>query len=61
VELEGWEYEMSWDWDAEDIDPDENDGREWIPITPKTLEDEARQFAERKPAVTEAEEMPLIR
>jgi len=28
---------MSWDWDAEDIDPDEDDRRTWVPITPKTL------------------------
>jgi len=35
---------------------------DWVPITPKTLEDEARQCAESKPAVTEAEEeMPIIR
>ena len=48
--LEGWAYEMSWDWDAEDINPDENNSWEWFPITPKTLEDKARQFTETKPA-----------
>ena len=53
---------MSWDWDADNINLDENDSQEWVPITPKTLEDKARQFAESKPVVTEAEEeMPLIR
>jgi len=40
VELEGRAYEMSWDWDAEDIDLDEDDERMWVPITPKTLKDE---------------------
>jgi len=25
AELEGRAYEMSWDWDAEDIDPDKDD------------------------------------
>ena len=28
---------MSWDWDAEDIDPDENDGKVWVLVTPKML------------------------
>jgi len=62
VELEGRAYEMSWDWDAEDIDPDKNDGRMWVPITPKTLEDKAMKIAETKPVVSEAEEeVPTIR
>ena len=62
AELEGQVYEMSWDWDTEDIDLDENDGWKWVPITPQMLEDEARQFSETKPAVTEAEEeVPIIR
>ena len=29
---------MCWDWDAEDIGPDEDDGKIWVPVTPKTLE-----------------------
>ena len=29
---------MSWDWDAEDIDPDEDDRKVWVPVTPKTGE-----------------------
>ena len=29
---------MSWDWDTEDIDPEEDDGKIWVPVTPKTLE-----------------------
>jgi len=62
VELEGQAYKMSWDWDTEDIDLDENDGWMWVPITPKKLEDKAKQFAETKPAVAEAEEeVPTIR
>ena len=36
--LETQATEMSWDWDAEDIDPDEDDGKIWVPVTPKTLE-----------------------
>jgi len=28
---------MSWDWDAEDIDPDEDDGKMWVPVTPQTM------------------------
>jgi len=49
---------MSWDWDAEDIDPDEDDGRMWVPITPKTLEDEAVRTAEVKRDTSEDEEEP---
>ena len=41
AELEGHTYEISWDWDAEDIDPDEDNRRMWVPITPKTLDNEA--------------------
>jgi len=26
---------MSWDWDAEDIDLDQDDRRIWVPIVPK--------------------------
>jgi len=32
---------MSWDWDAEDIDPDEDDGSTWVPITPQHINEEA--------------------
>ena len=35
---------MSWDWDTADIDPDKNNGWQWVPITPKMLEDEADQW-----------------
>ena len=62
AELEGQVYKMSWDWDAKDIDPDEDNGWMWVPITPKTLEDEALWIAETKLVVREAEEeMPPIR
>ena len=32
---------MCWSWNAEDINPDEDDGKVWIPVMPKTLEAEA--------------------
>ena len=32
---------MCWSWNTKDIDPDEDDGKVWIPVTPKTLEEEA--------------------
>ena len=51
-------YEMSWDWDAKDINLDEDDERMWVPITPKTLKDEAMQTAEVKQAISEDEEEP---
>jgi len=47
---------MSWDWDAEDINLDEDDGRTWIPITPKTFEDEETQTVEVKWSTSEDEE-----
>ena len=28
---------MSWDWDAEDINPDKNNRKVWVPVTPKML------------------------
>ena len=34
---------MCWSWNAEDIDPDEDDGKVWIPVMPKTLEEEAEE------------------
>ena len=34
---------MCWSWNAEDIDPDEDDGKVWIPVMPKTLEAEAEE------------------
>ena len=30
---------MAWDWDAADIDLDEDDGQVWVPVMPKTLEE----------------------
>ena len=33
---------MCWSWNAEDIDPDEDNGKVWIPVTLKTLEEEAK-------------------
>ena len=33
---------MSWDWEAEDIDLDEDDRKVWVPVTPKTLGEGAR-------------------
>ena len=29
---------MCWDWDAEDIDQDKDNGKIWVPVTPRTLE-----------------------
>jgi len=28
---------MAWDWDADDIDPDDDDGKLWVPVTAQTL------------------------
>src|SRR5882672_2941487 len=29
---------MAWEWDGGYIDADEDDGREWVPVTPQTLQ-----------------------
>jgi len=34
-ELEGWVATMAWDWDAGIIDVDEDDRKQWVPMTPK--------------------------
>jgi len=49
---------MSWDWDSKDINPDEDDGKMWDPITPKTLKDKALQTMEVKLVIHEVEEEP---
>ena len=49
---------MSWDWDAKDIDLDKNKGWMWVPITPKTLEEEALRTVEAKLETVEVEEEP---
>jgi len=36
-ELEGHAAAMAWDWDANDIDGNEDDTKLWVPITPQTL------------------------
>jgi len=28
---------MAWDWDVDDIDVDEDDGKQWVPMTPQTM------------------------
>jgi len=36
-ELEGCMAMMAWDWDVEDIDPHEDDGKLWVPVMPQTI------------------------
>ena len=36
-ELEEWASTMAWDWDMDDIDPNDDDGRQWVPMTAQTL------------------------
>ena len=36
-ELEGQASTMAWDWDTDDIDPDGDDGRQWVPMMAQTL------------------------
>ena len=35
--------DMCWSWNAKDIDPDKDNRKVWIPMTPKTLEEEAEE------------------
>ena len=36
-ELEEWASTMAWDWDMDDIDPNDDDGRQWVPMMAQTL------------------------
>ena len=33
---------MCWSWNVEDIDPDKDDGKVWIPVMLRMLEEEAK-------------------
>ena len=33
-ELESQAATMSWDWDGDDINADEDDRNQWVPVTP---------------------------
>ena len=54
---------MCWDWNAEDIDSDEDDRRMWVPITPKTMEEEGQDTrkGQEEPERTPAEPRPIDR
>ena len=36
-ELEAQPSAMAWDWDADDIDPDDNDRKLWVPVMAQTM------------------------
>src|SRR5882724_4393563 len=36
-ELEARASTMAWDWDADNIDPNDDDGKLWVPVTAQTL------------------------
>ena len=36
-ELDGHAATMAWDWEADNIDADEDDGKPWVPVTPQTM------------------------
>jgi len=36
-ELEQCAAHMAWDWEADEIDPNEDEGKIWIPMMPQTL------------------------
>ena len=37
LELEERASAMAWDWDVDDIDPNDDDGRQWVPMMAQTL------------------------
>ena len=37
-ELDGHVATMAWDWDANDIDMDKDNGKLWVPMTPQTMQ-----------------------
>ena len=49
---------MSWDWDAEDINPDKNNRNIWVSKTPNTIEEEAGECVEAKLPTFEAGQGP---
>ena len=36
-DLEGHTATMAWDWDADNIDMDKDNGEQWVPVTPQTM------------------------
>jgi len=36
-ELEGCATMISWDWDTDDIDANEDDGKQWAPMIPQMM------------------------
>jgi len=36
-DLEGQAAMMAWEWDADYIDADEDDGKQWLPVTPQMM------------------------
>src|SRR5882724_7232006 len=36
-ELEGHATTMAWDWDVDDIDVDEDNGKQWVPMMPQMM------------------------
>ena len=53
-ELEAWASAMAWDWDVDDINLDDHDGKLWVPVMAQTLKtgpaEENRGFPPAGPA-----------
>jgi len=60
-DLEAQAALMAWDWEANDIDVDEDDGKQWVLVTPQTMRhiDTARptQLESPVPAMTPSHQM----
>ena len=51
-DLEGCATAMAWDWDVDEIDMDEDDGKQWVPVTPQMMKQAEMPRPARKGAPT---------
>ena len=55
-DLEGCAAAMEWDWGADDINVDEDDGKQWVPMTPQTM----KHAETPRPSRMEAPTQPVM-
>ena len=57
LQIRNGQRTLCWSWNAKDINPDEDDGKVWIPVMPKTLEEEAEEARESPHMPSRVKEM----
>ena len=55
-DLEGRAAAMAWDWGMDDIDADEDDGKQWVPVMPQTM----KHTETPRPSRMEAPTQPVM-